>query len=222
MGLGTEHDCDANLLKDDVRGRAAANAISATTRMKSPASSPRTRSPLRAARLWTSSLLTFSFTTGGYALLSAAPASPPPALGGYNLTYIRPQAHPGPPSLRIEYKAPVVASWNAGNVGGCCVLPARRMASTAVILPGGARPGNSTPPWRAGSGREKSTAAGRNATDGASPRWHVPFVQRCIWTPTARLFLFSALPQVKILHGLPGTAPARQTADFALAERRFA
>ena len=52
--------------------------------------------------------------TAGYSLLGSDTGCRAPSLGGYNLCYIRPGANLGAVT-GDEYKAPVVASWNAGN-----------------------------------------------------------------------------------------------------------
>ena len=62
----------------------------------------------------------FTFTAG-FSLLGAQPVSTPPTLGGYNLCYIRPEANLAAVT-GDEYKAPVVASWNAGNGRVLCYL----------------------------------------------------------------------------------------------------
>ncbi len=50
----------------------------------------------------------------GFSLLGSMLEDAPPALGGYNLCYIRPEGNLAAVT-RDEYKAPVVASWIAGN-----------------------------------------------------------------------------------------------------------
>ena len=54
-------------------------------------------------------------------MLGAPPAFRAAALGGYNLCYLRPQANLAAVT-GDEYKAPVVASWNAGNGRVLCYL----------------------------------------------------------------------------------------------------
>src|SRR5262249_14898175 len=52
--------------------------------------------------------------TAGFSSLGSPPAAEPPQLGGYNLCYLKPEANLGAVTTD-EYKAPVVASGNAGN-----------------------------------------------------------------------------------------------------------
>ncbi|MDR1962842.1 MAG: VWA domain-containing protein [Planctomycetaceae bacterium] len=51
--------------------------------------------------------------TGGLSTLTGLPLTVPPSLGGYNLCYIKPGALPSAVT-DDEYKAPVLASWQAG------------------------------------------------------------------------------------------------------------
>ena len=51
--------------------------------------------------------------TGGAVSLTGRQFAAPPALGGYNLCYLRPEANLGAITVD-DYKAPVIASWQAG------------------------------------------------------------------------------------------------------------
>ena len=51
--------------------------------------------------------------TPGLRTLRTGGFSNPPKLGGYNLCYLRPEANAAAVTLD-DYKAPVIASWQAG------------------------------------------------------------------------------------------------------------
>ena len=118
IGLGTDHDVDANLLKDIARRGGGECYFS-----DNPDEIPR----IFAQDTFTIARSTFIDQpapfeiTAGYSILGASPVSAPPPLGGYNLCYIRPQANLAA-ITSDEYKAPVVASWNAGNGRVLCYL----------------------------------------------------------------------------------------------------
>jgi hypothetical protein len=149
--------------------------------------------------------------TAGYSLLGAQLNSAPPSLGGYNLCYLRPTANLAAVT-GDDYKAPVVASWNVGNGRVLCYLgEADGKYSGAVAK------------WQQ-AGEFYATLA----------RWvagkHEPLPDEMLLTQEIRdgvCFLqlhldperkddpFSNLPRVKILHGLPGAAPAKETVSLA-------
>lgn len=116
VGLGTEADCDANLLKDIAKrgeGRclftADANEIPRLFAQETFAVARSTFVQDPTAVVATSELTT----------LFEQPLGQPPALGGFNLCYARPKASV---ALRTadEYEAPVVASWQAGLGRALC------------------------------------------------------------------------------------------------------
>ena len=118
VGLGTEHDCDANMLKDLARRGGGECYFS-----DDPDEIPRifAQDTFTIARsTFIDQPTPFEFTAG-YSLLGTPPVSAPPSLGGYNLCYLRPQANLAAVTSD-EYKAPVVASWNAGNGRVLCYL----------------------------------------------------------------------------------------------------
>ena len=118
VGLGTERDCDANMLKDLARRGGGECYFS-----DNPDEIPRifAQDTFTIARsTFIDQPTPFSFTAG-YSLLGSQLVSAPPSLGGYNLCYVRPQANLGAVT-GDEYKAPVVASWNAGNGRVLCYL----------------------------------------------------------------------------------------------------
>ena len=168
VGLGTEHDVDADILKDVAQTRRRPMLFQSTARTKFRDCLRRTRSRSRAAPSWTNrrrfNLLPVFHSLG--ALPSA-----PPNLGGYNLCYIRPEANLAAVT-GDEYKAPVVSSWNAGNGRVLCFAgeadgkyqrAARGVESGGRILrDAGALDRGQTP-----------TAAGRSIADGGSARRRV-------------------------------------------------
>ena len=109
-GLGTEKDCDAGLLKDIARrGRGQimfTNVAQELPRLFAQDTFLVARSafledsvPVRA--------------TGGLLSITRQSLGELPNLGGYNLCYLRPGANLAMVSVD-EYKAPVLASWQAG------------------------------------------------------------------------------------------------------------
>jgi len=140
-------------------------------------------------------------------LLGGQLASAPPALGGYNLCYIRSQANLAAVS-KDEYAAPVVASWNAGNGRVLCYLgeaDGKYSGDFAKWNQAGefyatlAR-------WVAGKHQPlpDDMLLTQEIRDGTC------FVQLHL-DPARKTEPFAALPRVKILHGLPGAAPAKAT-----------
>ena len=209
VGLGTEHDCDANMLKD-----LAARGGGECYFSDDPDEIPRifAQDTFTLARsTFIDQPTPFSFTAG-YSLLGSQPVSAPPSLGGYNLCYLRPQANLAAVT-GDDYQAPVVASWNAGNGRVLCYLgeadgkyggdlaemePGRR-----IFMPTLAR-------WIAGKHQPlpDDMLVEQEVRDG------VDFVQLHL-DPNRKADPFSSLPRVKVLHGLPGAPPAKATVPLA-------
>jgi Mg-chelatase subunit ChlD len=110
VGLGTEKDVDADLLKDIAR-RGKGQCMFTTV----PEELPRlfAQDMFLVAR---SAFLEGPIAvkpTGGLTALTRKSLGEFPPIGGYNLCYLRPDANPAVLSLD-EYKAPVLASWQAG------------------------------------------------------------------------------------------------------------
>jgi hypothetical protein len=135
------------------------------------------------------------------------PGAAPPSLGGYNLCYIRPEANLAAVT-HDEYKAPVVASWNAGNGRVLCYLgeaDGKYSGDFAKWNQAGdfyatlAR-------WVAGKHEPlpDDMLLTQEIRDGEC------FVQLHL-DPDRKADPFSNLPQVRVLHGVPGAAPARET-----------
>ncbi len=110
IGLGTDRDVDAPLLKDIARlgnGR----IFFANDARKLPALFAQdTFAVARSTFIEEASPVQ---TTGALSALVGRALSQPPPLGGYNLTYLKPEASLGM-ITRDEYNAPVVATWQAG------------------------------------------------------------------------------------------------------------
>ncbi|HEX3889985.1 MAG TPA: hypothetical protein VHX90_03950, partial [Verrucomicrobiae bacterium] len=133
--------------------------------------------------------------------------SAPPQLGGYNLCYIRPTANLAA-ITSDEYKAPVVASWNAGNGRVLCYLgEADGKYSGDFVKWNQAGEFYATlARWVAGKHEPlpDEMLLTQEIRDG------VCFVQLHL-DPERKAEPFSNLPRAKILHGLPGAAPAKET-----------
>lgn len=207
VGLGTEHDCDANMLKDLARRGGGDCYFS-----DNPDDIPR----IFAQDTFTIARSTFVDhpspfgITAGYSLLGMPPVGAPPSLGGYNLCYLRPEANLAA-ITSDEYKAPVVASWNAGNGRVLCYMGEAD----------GKYSGNFAK-WDQ-AGEFCSTLA----------RWiagkHQPLADDMLLTqeirdgdcfvelhldPARKADPFSNLPRLQVLHGLPGAAPAKRTVSL--------
>ena len=207
IGLGTERDVDANLLKDIARRGGGECYFS-----DNPDEIPRifAQDTFTIARSTFIDQPTAFAITAGYFILGAAPAGAPPPLGGYNLCYLRPQANLAAVTSD-EYQAPVVASWNAGNGRVLCYLGEAdgkysgdfaKWNQTGEFYATLAR-------WVAGQRQPlpDDMLLTQEIRDGAG------FVQLHL-DPARQAEPFSSLPLVRVLHGLPGAAPAKATASL--------
>ena len=207
VGLGTEHDCDANMLKDLAQRGGGQCYFS-----DNPDEIPRifAQDTFTIARSTFVDHATPFSITAGYSLLGLPPAAAPPSLGGYNLCYLRPEANLAAVT-GDEYKAPVVASWNAGNGRVLCYLGEADGKYSGEFAK-----------WDQ-AGEFYSTLA----------RWiagkHEPLPDDMLLTqeirdgdcfvdlhldPGRKADPFSNLPRVDILHGLPGAAPAKKSVSL--------
>jgi Mg-chelatase subunit ChlD len=207
VGLGTDHDVDANLLKDIARRGGGDCYFS-----DDPDEIPRifAQDTFTIARSTFVDQPTPFSVTAGYSILGAQLNSAPPSLGGYNLCYLRPEANLAAVT-GDEYKAPVVASWNAGNGRVLCFMgeaDGKYSGDFAKWNQAGdfyatlAR-------WIAGKHQPlpDEMLLTQEIRDG------VCFVQLHL-DPERKAELFSTLPRIKVLHGLPGVAPAKQTVNL--------
>jgi Mg-chelatase subunit ChlD len=200
VGLGTEHDCDANLLKDIARLGGGECYFS-----DNPDEIPRifAQDTFMVARSTFVDEATPFGITAGYSLLGSQPGATPPQLGGYNLCYLRPQANLAAIS-DDEYKAPVVASWNAGNGRVLCFMGeadgkySGDFAKWKQVGDFYATLGR----WVAG----KHQPLPDEMLLTQEIRYGDCFVQLHL-DPARKTELFSTLPSLHILHGLPGTKP---------------
>jgi hypothetical protein len=207
IGLGTDHDVDANLLKDIARRGGGECYFS-----DNPDEIPRifAQDTFTIARSTFIDQSTTFQMTAGFSILGTPPVSAPPTLGGYNLCYIRPQANLAA-ITSDEYVAPVVASWNAGNGRVLCYLGEADGKFSGDFAK-----------WNQ-AGEFYATLA----------RWvegkHQPLPDEMLLTqeirdgvcfvqlhldPARKAEAFASLPRVRILHGLPGAAPVKETASL--------
>lgn len=207
VGLGTEHDCDANMLKDLARRGGGDCYFS-----DNPDEIPRifAQDTFTIARSSFVEQATPFKITAGYSLLGESPVAAPPQLGGYNLCYLRPQANLAAVTSD-EYKAPVVASWNAGNGRVLCYLgEADGQYSGAFANWDQAGEFYATlARWVAGKHERlpDEMLLTQEIRDGEC------FVQLHL-DPARKADPFSNLPRVRVLHGLPGVAPAKETVSM--------
>ncbi|HEU6447772.1 MAG TPA: VWA domain-containing protein [Verrucomicrobiae bacterium] len=204
VGLGTAGDKDANLLKD-IALRGGGECYFSDN----PDEIPRifAQDTFTIARSTFVDQPTPFSMTAGYSLLGAPLNSPPPSLGGYNLCYIRPTANLAAVT-EDEYKAPVVASWNVGNGRALCYL-GEADGKYSGDLANWNQAGEfyaTLARWVAGKHQPlpEDMLLTQEIRDG------VCFVQLHL-DPERKADPFAHLPRVKILHGVPGTAPATET-----------
>ncbi|HXI72081.1 MAG TPA: vWA domain-containing protein, partial [Verrucomicrobiae bacterium] len=204
VGLGTVRDSDAELLKD-IAQRGGGDCYFSDN----PDEIPRlfAQDTFTVARsTFVDQPTAFQFTAG-YSLLGAQPAIAPPQLGGYNLCYIRSQANLAA-ATSDEYNAPVVASWNAGNGRVLCFLGEAdgkfsgdfaKWDQTGEFYATLAR-------WVAGKRQPlpNDMLLTQEVRDG------ICLVQLHL-DPERKTDPFSILPRVRMLHGLAGAAPAKQS-----------
>ena len=204
VGLGTEHDCDANLLKDIARRGGGDCYFS-----DNPDEIPRifAQDTFTVARSTFVDQPTPVQITAGYSLLGSPPVATPPQLGGYNLCYLRPEANLAAVT-GDEYTAPVVASWNAGNGRVLCFLGEAdgkfsgdfaKWSQAGEFYATLAR-------WAAGKRRPlpDGLLLTQQVRDGLC------FVQLHL-DPERQADPFAPLPRALILHGQPGVAPVKET-----------
>jgi hypothetical protein len=208
VGLGTEHDCDANMLKD-LAQRGGGDCYFSDN----PDEIPRifAQDTFTIARSTFVDQPTPFALTAGYSLLGQSPASAPPALGGYNLCYLRPEANLAAVT-GDEYKAPVVASWNAGNGRVLCYLGEADGKFSGELAKWNQAGEFYATLARWIAGKHQSLPDDmfllQEVRDGTC------FVQLHL-DPGRKAVPFSALPRIKVLHGLPGAPPAKDTVALA-------
>ena len=111
MGLGSEHDCDADILKDIAR-RAGGQCMFTNVAQELPRLFAQDTCII--ARSTFIGEPTAVKPTGGLASITPQPLSKFPSIGGYNLCYFKPGSNLGVIS-QDENHAPVLSSWQAGS-----------------------------------------------------------------------------------------------------------
>jgi Mg-chelatase subunit ChlD len=203
VGMGTERDPDADILKDVAQLGGGTCYFAATADEIPRLFAQDTFTVARST--FVDEPTAFQFTAG-HSLLGAPPPSDPPVLGGYNLCYLRPEGNLAAVSAD-EYKAPVVSSRIAG-IG-------------RVVCFTGEADGKFSGPfaaWNQAGEFYATLARWSIGKRGLLPddqllteqvRDGVCFVQLHL-DPERKADPFAALPHVKVLHGLPGVPPQKQ------------
>ncbi len=208
IGLGTEQDVDAELLKDVAR-RGEGNIYFTDQ----PSEVPRifAQDTFTVARSTFVEQDTKLKTTAGFTTLGGLADWKIPAVGGYNLCYIRPEAN-----LAIlsedDYTAPVVAAWQAGS-GRVLTYMGEADGQFAGDLAKWAQAGDfyaTLVRWAAG----EQTRLPDNMLLTQETRDGVCFVQLHL-DPERANEPFAAMPRVKVLHGIPGQPPAKMELPLA-------
>jgi len=203
VGMGTEHDVDADILKD-VAEKGGGQCYFAA----SPDEIPRmfAQDTFTVARsTFVDQPTAFDFTPGFSSM--GGPFSAPPDVGGYNLTYIRPEANMAA-FTKDEYQAPLVSSWNAGN-GRVLCFAGEADGKYSGSLASWNQAGEfyaTLARWTAG--KHQPLPDDQLLTE--EVRDGVCFVQLHL-DPERKADPFSALPKLKILRGTAGLPPMKQT-----------
>ncbi len=207
VGLGTAHDCDAAMLRDLARRGGGDCYFS-----DNPDEIPRifAQDTFTIARsTFVDKLAPFGITAG-YSLLGVPPAGSPPSLGGYNLCYLRPEANLAAVT-HDEYKAPVVASWNAGNGRVLCYLGEAdgKYSGNFAKWDQAGEFYSTLARWIAGKNQPlpDDMLLTQEIRDGDC------FVELHL-DPSRKADPFANLPRVDVLHGLPGAAPGKETVSL--------
>ncbi|MGA2619946.1 MAG: VWA domain-containing protein [Thermoguttaceae bacterium] len=116
VGLGTEHDCDAELLRRIARLGGGQCMFTNVAQELPRLFAQDTCVIARSAFIDEATAVR---STGGMAAISSQPLGRFPGVGGYNLCYLRPGANL---ALRCEdeYQAPLLAAWQAGLGRALC------------------------------------------------------------------------------------------------------
>ncbi len=211
VGLGTEDDCDAGLLRDVARMGEGQSFFTADATEIPRLFAQDTFAVTRSALIEEPTAVAF---TPGYGLLSTlTPPAPAPVIGGYNLCYARPEANLAAVTTDT-YQAPVIASWQAGRGRVVCYTgeadgpytgPMARWPGVSDCFAGLAR-------WAAGANdvlpegllltQELRAGACRIALHLDPARTSPPF---------------AGTPRVDMLHGESGVAPIRTQIEMGWA-----
>ena len=218
IGLGSDTDCDAELLRDVAR-MGSGQCLFAADAMEIPRLFAQdTFAVTRSALVEEPTAVAF---TPGYSLLAGSPLKEQPVVGGYNLCYVRPEANLAAVTTD-EYQAPVIASWQAGRGRVVCYTGEADGEFTGDIAkwPRVGTMFSSLVRWAAGS--DSSLPPGmmlvQRSRDGIC-RLELHLDPKRTGVP------FHGAPEATILHGEPGSTPERavlpltwESADLLAAE----
>jgi len=204
IGLGTKADKDAGLLEDVAKRGGGRFFI--------------TDSPEELPRLFAQDTFVIARNTflddpvavqpaPGLATLANRPFALDRPIGGYNLCYLRPEATLGAFS-RDEYKAPVVASWQAGAGRVLCYLGEAdgKYAGAFAKSPEAGEFYASLARWAVGQtgGLADGVAVTQQVRNGVNRvQLHLD--------PERKLEPFAGVPQLRTLRARPGEAPRTET-----------
>jgi Mg-chelatase subunit ChlD len=152
--------------------------------------------------------------TGGLVTLTGKQFPAAPALGGYNLTYLRPQANLAA-LTSDEYNAPVVAAWQAGS-GRVLCYTGEADGQYAGALASWAQAGEfftSLARWTAGGANSlpNGMLLTQEVKNGVSLiRLHLDPET----VGTAQALPLATQPKVTTLRGLPGAKPASESTEL--------
>ena len=201
IGLGTEDDCDAALLRDIARMGDGQSFFTSDAMEIPRLFAQDTFAVSRSALVAEPTAVTF---TAGYAMLGATPPKSTPTVGGYNLCYVRPEANMAVMTTD-EYKAPLVATWQAGRGRALCYTGEADGEHTGAIAswPEAGEFFSSLARWVAGdSGSLPADMMLVQELTGGACRIELHLDPRRKKTP------FHGQPYVDVLHGIPGAAPS--------------
>ena len=207
IGLGTDKDCDAGLLRD-----IAARGKGRCFFTNKPRELPRlfAQDTFVVARSAFLDELTPVRPTAGMAVLTGQRLTDVPPIGGYNLCYLRPRANLAMVSVD-EYKAPVVAAWQAGTGRVLCYTgeadgkyagPIARWKDAGHFF-------TSLGKWTTSLSRPlpAEMLLTQEVTGGVCKvQLHLD--------PRRKVLPFARMPKAIALRGLPGRPPATVTAEM--------
>ncbi len=200
VGLGTESDADAGLLREIARRGGGQVYFTDDPKLLPRIFAQDTVTVARSAFVDERTPL---HAVAGLRLLSGLELGDPPPAGGYNLTYLRPGATLGVVTTD-DNRAPVVASWQAG-LGRVVAVTAQLDGPWTGPLAGWPRLGemvSSLARWAAGEERELPGGAAITqelVEGGLQVTLHLD--------PDRAADRFTAPPRLLVLHGPPGEAP---------------
>ncbi len=208
IGLGTDTDVDAELLKD-IAKRGEGN-IYFTDR---PREIPRifAQDTFAVARNTFVKEPSAVGMTGAMAVMGAPANWAPPPVGGYNLTYLREGANVGM-YTKDENKAPVVAFWQSGNGRAAC-FTGEADGEFAGEFPGWDKAGDfyaTLADWAAG---QDSRLPGQMLLT-QEVREGVCYIQLHL-DPERQEETFQGNPQVSLLRETPGEPLVKQSLQLA-------